>query len=192
MLDLVTANSPVRPEDVRASLDEIAREGARRMLIEALQVEVSEYIEKHRELRDDAGKRLVVRHGKAQPRNLTLGCGTIQVQAPRVRDRRPGERFSSQILPAYMRKSPKVENLLPILYLKGLSTSDFRSALAELLGEGVTGSLHRVSSSRSGHGRGILPHGKSGGSRIAMSTSSPMESTSACALVKTNGSACWC
>jgi transposase-like protein len=139
MLNLVNPKPAVRPEDVQLSLDEIAREGARRMLIAALLAESSEYVEKHKELRDEAGHRLVVRHGKAQARNVTLGCGTIQVEAPRVRDRRPGERFSSQILPAYMRKSPKVENLLPILYLKGLSTSDFRSALVDLLGDGVTG-----------------------------------------------------
>jgi transposase-like protein len=82
---------------------------------------------------------MVVRHGKAQSRKVTLGSGTIDVEAPRVRDRRAGESFASSILPAYMRKSPKVENLLPILYLKGLSTSDFQSALGELLGEGVTG-----------------------------------------------------
>ncbi len=139
MLNLVTANQSVRPEEVRLSLDEIAREGARRMLIEALQAEVTEYIDKNKDIRDEDGHRLVVRHGKAQARSVTLGSGTVEVQAPRVKDRRPDERFSSQILPAYMRKSPKVENLLPILYLKGLSTSDFRSALGEFLGEGVTG-----------------------------------------------------
>jgi transposase-like protein len=139
MLNLVTANPSVRPEDVRSSIDEIAREGARRMLVEALQAEVSDYIDKNQNLRDEDGHRLVVRHGKAQTRRVTLGSGTLEVQAPRVRDRRPGESFSSQILPAYMRRSPKVDNLLPILYLKGLSTSDFKSALAELLGEGVTG-----------------------------------------------------
>ena len=139
MLNLVTVNPSVRPEEVRLSLDEIAREGARRMLIEALNAEVGEYITKHQDLRDEAGHRMVVRHGKAQSRKVTLGSGTIDVEAPRVRDRRAGDSFASSILPAYMRKSPKVESLLPILYLKGLSTSDFQSALGELLGEGVTG-----------------------------------------------------
>jgi len=139
MLNLVTAIPSVRPEDVRLTLDEIAREGARRMLMEALQAEVSDYIEKFKDLRDEAGKRLVVRHGQAETRRLTLGAGTVELQAPRVKDRRPGEKFSSQILPAYMRKSPKVENLLPILYLKGLSSSDFRSALTEFFGEGTLG-----------------------------------------------------
>ena len=139
MLNLVNPSLSVRPEEIRLSLDEIAREGARQMLIRALQAEVTDYIDDHQNLRNEKGHRLIVRHGKAQPRKVTLGSGTIEVEAPRVKDRRPGEHFSSSILPAYMRKSPKVENLLPILYLKGLSTSDFRSALADFLGEGVTG-----------------------------------------------------
>jgi transposase-like protein len=139
MLNLVNANLSVRPEELRLSLDEIAREGARRMLIDALQAEVTDYIDQHKDLRDEEGHRLVVRHGKAQARTLTVGAGTIGLQAPRVKDRRPGERFTSQILPAYMRKSPKVENLLPVLYLKGLSTSDFKSALTEFFGEGTLG-----------------------------------------------------
>ena len=139
MLNLVTAIPSVRPEDVRLTLDEIAREGARRMLMEALQAEVSDYIDKFKDFRDESGKRLVVRHGKAELRRLTLGAGTVEIQAPRVKDRRPGEKFSSKILPAYLRKSPKVENLLPILYLKGLSSSDFRSALTEFFGEGTLG-----------------------------------------------------
>jgi transposase-like protein len=139
MLNLVNPNLSVRPEEIRLSLDDIAREGARRMLVEALQAEVTEYIDKHKDLRDEEGRRLVVRHGKGQERRLTLGSGTIGLEAPRVKDRRPDEHFSSRILPAYMRKSPKVENLLPILYLKGLSTSDFKSALIELFGEGTSG-----------------------------------------------------
>jgi putative transposase len=139
MLNLITPSFSVSPEDVQLSLDEFAREGARRMLMAALEAEVSDYIGRHKTLRDEEGRRLVVRHGKAQSRSLTLSSGTIALQAPRVRDRRPGERFASQILPAYLRKSPKVENLLPVLYLKGLSTSDFRSALTEFFGEGTKG-----------------------------------------------------
>lgn len=139
MLNLINSDPTIRPEEVRMSLDEIAREGARRMLVEALQAEVADYINQHQGMRGENGHRLVVRHGKAESRKVTLGSGTIEVQTPRIKDRRDGHRFSSQILPAYMRKSPKVENLLPILYLKGLSTSDFKSALTDLLGEGVTG-----------------------------------------------------
>jgi len=119
-------------------LDELAREGARRMLIEALRFEADDYIEKARGQRDDGGRALVVGHGKARERSLTLGCGTVRLEAPRVRDRRPDSRFTSQVLPPYLRKSAKVENLLPILYLKGLSTGDFQSALVGLLGEEAT------------------------------------------------------
>jgi transposase-like protein len=127
--------------NIESTLDQIAREGARRMLIEALSLEVADYIEGHRHVRDDDDRALVVRNGKARPRSVTLGCGTVEVEAPRVRDRRPGKSFRSGILPPYLRKSPKVENLLPILYLKGLSTGDFRSALEGLLGEEATAGL---------------------------------------------------
>jgi putative transposase len=125
-------------------LDEIAREGARRMLIEALTVEVDDYVERHRGERDEHGHALVVRNGRAQARKLTLGAGTVEVSAPRVDDRRRNERgqrqrFSSQILPPYMRRSPKVSEVLPILYLRGLSTGDFRPALQALLGEDAAG-----------------------------------------------------
>lgn len=125
-------------------LDEIAREGARRMLIEALTVEVDDYVERHRGERDEHGHALVVRNGRAQARKLTLGAGTVEVSAPRVDDRRRNERgqrqrFTSQILPPYMRRSPKVSEVLPILYLRGLSTGDFRPALQALLGEDAAG-----------------------------------------------------
>lgn len=125
-------------------LDEIAREGARRMLIEALQAEADDYVERHRGERDEHGHALVVRNGRAQPRKLTLGAGTVELKAPRVDDRRHDEqggrqRFTSQILPPYMRRSPKVAEVLPILYLRGLSTGDFRPALQTLLGEDAAG-----------------------------------------------------
>lgn len=138
MLNLVTVSKEERQELVH-TLDDIAREGARRMLVEALNLEVAEYILRHAEERDDKGHALVVRNGKAQPRKITLGSGTIEVQSPRVNDRRPNAKFISKILPPYVRRSPKIENLIPLLYLKGLSTNDFKSALKELLGEGAKG-----------------------------------------------------
>jgi transposase-like protein len=122
-------------------LDEIARQGARRMLLEALKLEADDYVEQARGLRDEDGLALVVRNGKAKPRQVTVGCGTLEVEAPRVRDRREDNRFTSAILPPYLRRSPTVERLLPILYLKGLSTSDFQSALVGLLGEDATAGL---------------------------------------------------
>jgi transposase-like protein len=128
----------------QTSLDELAREGARRMLLSALEAEVEEYIERHGGARDAKGHALVVRNGLARRRKVTTGAGTMEVRAPRVNDRRVNEagereRFSSQILPPYMRRSPKVAEVLPILYLRGLSTGDFREALPVLLGKDASG-----------------------------------------------------
>jgi transposase-like protein len=109
------------------------------MLVTALEAEVAAYIEAHRDQRDEGGRALVVRNGKARPRQVTLGAGTVEVEAPRVHDRRPDQRFTSQLLPPYMRRSPKVAEVLPILYLRGLSTGDFREALPVLLGEEASG-----------------------------------------------------
>jgi putative transposase len=125
-------------------LDEIAREGARRMLIEALKAEADDYIERHRRERDQQGHALVVRNGRGRARKLTVGAGTVELTAPRVNDRRRDEhgrrrRFTSHILPPYMRRSPKVAEVLPILYLRGLSTGDFRPALEALLGKDAAG-----------------------------------------------------
>jgi putative transposase len=138
MLELLTSN-PSESQEFELSLDEIARQGAKRLLAEALQQEVEEYVHRHRELRDESGNRLIVRNGKSKNRRVTLGSGTVEVQAPRVNDRRPEGKFTSKVLPPYMRRSPKVENLLPVLYLKGLSTKDFKTALTDILGEGAQG-----------------------------------------------------
>jgi putative transposase len=92
------------------------------------------YLEAHAGELDVTGKRLVVGNGYAKPREVTTGAGMVEVKAPRVDDRREGERFTSAILPAYMRKSPKVTEVLPILYLRGLSTGDFTPALSEFFG----------------------------------------------------------
>jgi transposase-like protein len=133
----------IQRKDFASDLDEIAREGARRMLAVALEAEAADYIARHQE-RDEHGRAQVVRNGKARPRKVTLGSGTIEVRAPRVDDRRePGDgsrhRFRSQILPPYMRRSPKVAEVLPILYLRGLSTGDFKEGLTALLGDEASG-----------------------------------------------------
>ncbi len=125
-------------------IDELARQGALRMLSTALEWEVSEYVGRHAEQLDEAGHRQVVRNGTARGRKITLGCGTVQVSAPRVNDKRLDEhgarqRFSSRILPPYMRRSPKVAEVLPVLYLRGLSTGDFREARPILLGKEASG-----------------------------------------------------
>ncbi|MEN8185299.1 MAG: IS256 family transposase [Myxococcota bacterium] len=138
---LKVMDSPVAEEEtgLLTDLDEIARQGAQRMLATALEAEVAAYLATHRGDRDERGHRRVVRNGKARPRRVTIGSGTLEVQAPRVNDRREGERFSSRILPPYMRRSPKVAEVLPILYLRGLSTGDFKEALPVLLGSDAAG-----------------------------------------------------
>jgi transposase-like protein len=144
MLKVVEKQAEREAHEELLPLDEIAREGARRMLIEALRAEADDYIERHRGARDEQGRALVVRNGVAQGRKLTLGTGTVELKAPRIDDRRCDEqggrrRFTSRILPPYMRRSPKVAEVLPILYLRGLSTGDFRPALEGLLGEDAAG-----------------------------------------------------
>jgi len=121
-------------------IDEIVREGARRMLAAALQAEVDEYIARFADCRDEAGRRLVVRNGSAQPRQVLTSAGAVEVQAPRVNDRRVDEvtgeraRFSSAIVPPWARKTPKITEVLPLLYLHGLSSGDFVPALGQFLG----------------------------------------------------------
>ena len=144
MLKVVGSETAQDDVDGRSLLDEIAREGARRMLVAALEAEVAAYLEAHRDERDDEGHALVVRNGKGRTRKVTVGAGTIPVSAPRVNDRRTDQdgerrRFTSRILPPYMRRSPKVAEVLPVLYLRGLSTGDFREALAALLGDDAAG-----------------------------------------------------
>src|SRR5215207_1240061 len=133
------ADDPRRPDEV-ALIDEIVREGARRMLAEALQAEVDAYIAAFRDERDEAGRRLVVRNGYHAPREVLTSAGAVEVTAPRVNDRRTdpdtGERrrFSSAILPPWARKTPKITEVLPLLYLHGLSSGDFVPALGQFLG----------------------------------------------------------
>jgi transposase-like protein len=126
-------------EEIALDLDEIARAGAKRMLAEALEAEVREYLEAARGERDEHGRALVVRNGHARERQVILGAGAVEVKAPRVNDRRVDEdgnrhRFKSVILPPYMRRSPKVTEVLPLLYLHGLSSGDFVPALEEFFG----------------------------------------------------------
>ncbi|MFE7402669.1 IS256 family transposase [Streptomyces sp. NPDC057557] len=119
-------------------IDEIVREGARRMLAAALEAEVNAYIAELADQRDESGRRLIVRNGFHQPRKVTTAAGAIEVKAPRVNDKHVDEatgerkRFSSAILPPWARKSPEISEVLPLLYLHGLSSGDF--ALEQFLG----------------------------------------------------------
>jgi transposase-like protein len=121
-------------------IDDLVREGARRMLAEALQAEVDDYIARFAGERDENGRRLVVRNGSHQPREVLTSAGAVEVTAPRVNDRRTDAdtgqraRFSSAILPPWCRKTPKITEVLPLLYLHGLSTGDFVPALGQFLG----------------------------------------------------------
>ncbi len=145
MTNVVTLPSGGGNEEMLDSLDALAREGARRMIAAALRAEADEYVERYADEVDENGHRRVVRNGRARERKVTVGSGTIPIKAPRVNDKRvdeeTGERqkFSSRILPAYARRSPKVGEVIPILYLRGLSTGDFRPALEGLLGEDAAG-----------------------------------------------------
>jgi putative transposase len=121
-------------------IDEIVREGARRMLAAALEAEVNQYIVELADHKDERGRRMVVRNGYHRERAVTTAAGPTEVKAPRVNDKRLDEatgermRFSSKILPPWCRKSPKVSEVLSVLYLHGLSTGDFVPALEQFLG----------------------------------------------------------
>jgi transposase-like protein len=122
---------------VDRTLEQIAREGAHRALQKAIEQEVAEYVEDHRHHVDDAGHRLVVRNGHKPPRTILSGVGPIKVIQPRVDDRRVDEngvrfRFTSKILPPYLRKTKAIEDLVPWLYLKGISTGEMLDALVHL------------------------------------------------------------
>ena len=126
-------------EGLTLDLDEIARAGARRMLAHALEAEVDAYIEAAKDQRDENGRALVVRNGHAKEREILCGAGAVEIKAPRVNDRRADEhgerrRFESVIVPPYMRRSPKVTEVLPLLYLHGLSSGDFIPALEGFFG----------------------------------------------------------
>ncbi|WP_329316970.1 MULTISPECIES: IS256 family transposase [unclassified Streptomyces] len=137
MLTVVNDDASTRDGSL---IDDIVREGARRMLAAALEAEVDAYIAELAGDRDERGRRLVVRNGHHQPRKVTTSAGSVEVQAPRVNDRRVDEatgerrRFSSAILPPWCRKSPRIAEVLPLLYLHGLSTGDFVPAMEQFLG----------------------------------------------------------
>ena len=145
MTDAITEPVPFPTSFDPASADPltaILRQGARRLLSQAVEAEVEQWIAEHAHLVDERGHRQVVRNGHAQPRRVVTGLGPIEVKMPRVHDRRDEperERFTSSILPPYLRKAKSVEQLIPWLYLKGVSTGDFGEALQALLGRDCPG-----------------------------------------------------
>ena len=123
-------------------LTDLLRDGARRLLAQAIEAEVASWIDDHSHLVDDQGHRQVVRNGRLPERAILTGIGAVEVQQPRVRDRRPADKreaFTSAILPPYLRKTRSLEGLLPWLYLKGISTGDFSEALRAILGPDAPG-----------------------------------------------------
>jgi putative transposase len=131
----------IRPRDV---LTDLLRQGAQEMLATAIENEVAEYIARHAALRDNEGHRLVVRNGRLPARQIQTGLGLVEVQQPRVHDRRLDEQgqrvhFSSAILPPYLRRTKSLDELIPWLYLRGISTGDFTEALQALLGPQAQG-----------------------------------------------------
>jgi transposase-like protein len=135
----------VQPGAFDDQLTEILRQGARTLLAQAIEAEVADFLAKHADLKTEDGRQRVVRHGHLPEREVLTGIGSVAVRQPRVRDREaaagdPGRiRFTPAILPPYLRRSKSIETLLPILYLKGISTGDFSEALAALLGKDAPG-----------------------------------------------------
>ena len=118
-------------------ITEILRDGARRMLAQAIEAEVASWIDEHAQLVDDRGRRQVVRNGHLPERSIQTGNGEVEVKQPRVQDRRPPaqrEKFTPSVLPPYLRRTKSLEELIPWLYLKGISTGDFSEALQAILG----------------------------------------------------------
>jgi putative transposase len=123
-------------------LTDVLRRGAQQLLAQAIEAEVADWIDRHQDCQDEQGRRQVVRNGHLPARTISTGVGPVEVRQPRVQDRRAAdqrEKFTSAILPPYLRKTKSVEELIPWLYLKGVSTGDFSEALAALLGPDAKG-----------------------------------------------------
>ena len=127
------------PESVPSVLEQVLRQGAQRLLQGAIEQEVAAYIEAHQAVRDARNHRLVVRNGRLPGRAIQTGLGPLQVAQPRVQDGRPGQKFTSQLLPPYLRRVPSLDALIPALYLYGVSTGDMSEALSAILGPQAVG-----------------------------------------------------
>jgi putative transposase len=142
MIDATTETRVVPLPQAQDVLTDLLRQGAQQLLAQAIEAEVADWIGRHQDRRDAAGRRQVVRNGHLPERTITTGVGPVTVKQPRVHDRRTAgerEKFASAILPPYLRKTKSVEELIPWLYLKGVSTGDFSEALAALLGPDAKG-----------------------------------------------------
>ena len=126
-----------QPGEFEDLLTDVLRQGARKLLAQAVEAEVADFLAAHADLTTEDGRQRLVRHGRLPERTIQTGIGPVDVQQPRVRDRGDGEkiRFSPAILPRYARRSKSLDALLPILYLRGISSGDFQEALSALLGK---------------------------------------------------------
>lgn len=137
--NVLELKNPGITSPVRDALTDVLRAGARALLAQAIDAEVAAFLATHREERDESGRARLVRNGYLPARTIQTGIGDIAVKAPRVRDRAGSIRFTSSILPPYLRRTRTIEELLPWLYLRGISTGDFGEALAALLGKDAPG-----------------------------------------------------
>jgi len=124
-------------------ITDILRSGARKLLAEALDTEIELFLSEYKELKDDLGRKRIIRNGYVPEREIQTGIGPVPVKMPRTRDRQPDVtdsiKFTSALLPPYLRKTKSMEELIPWLYLKGISTGDFSEALAALVGKDAQG-----------------------------------------------------
>lgn len=133
---VIPLKNPGTPAPVADALTELLREGAQRMLAAAIEAEVAAFLERFKDEKTADGRQRVVRNGHLPTRSVQTGVGAVEVMVSRVRDRAKTIRFTSAILPPYLRRTKSLEDLLPGLYLKGVSTGDFQDALTALLGPG--------------------------------------------------------
>jgi transposase-like protein len=129
-----------KPQEARDALTELLRSGAQRLIAEAVEAELAEFLADYQGRRDSQGRRAVVRNGYLPERSIQTGLGAVPVRIPKTRDRSDGgARFQSKLLPPYLRRTRSLEELIPWLYLKGVSTGDFQEALRALLGPQAQG-----------------------------------------------------
>lgn len=138
--NLVKFKTPETTESFSDALSELVRQGARQIIAQAVEAELKEFLSQYQGLHDESGRQAVVRNGYLPARTITTGVGEVEVQVPKVRDRtKSGIKFNSLLLPPYLKRSRSVEEVLPWLYLKGISTGDFSEALSALLGPDAKG-----------------------------------------------------
>ncbi|XKI43205.1 IS256 family transposase [Altericista sp. CCNU0014] len=138
--NLIEFKTPESQECFSDALSDLVRQGARQIIAQAVEAELSEFLGQYQGLKDDNGRQVVVRNGYLPARTIATGIGEVAVQVPKVRDRSgSGIKFNSLLLPPYLKRSRSVEEVLPWLYLKGISTGDFSEALSALLGQQAKG-----------------------------------------------------